>query len=252
MTVSAAGYEPFEHFLPELAGDAPAGELRVELHPVRDDAVVHDEVLADTGCVHCRLAVPTASGAGSVSILWPLPEPDAPNTRIRRGCPVPAGSLACVTAAIGADRTCKLQGPPGRYFLSLSTPEYGRSFHGPIDVTAGAELHVDLDPRASGAIRGTVEPVPVADRGHVWVVAFDGDVVCAEARVQPDGSFAIGALPAGRYGVRVGDDDQLRRRWDEWEGPLHLSDHEHDATPWAGARLIDVVAGAATDVVLER
>ena len=42
--------------------------------------------------------------------------------------------------------------------------------------------------------------------GATWVVAFTDTIIRREARVAPDGSFRLDALPPGRYGLKTGHD----------------------------------------------
>jgi hypothetical protein len=84
----------------------------------------------------------------------------------------------------------------------------------------------------------------------VWVVAFSKTAVREEARVAPDGTFALPPLPPGEYGLKAGHD--AYEDAEVYPGLL-VRDHpeaaKEPADPWKQARVVTVKAGQETSGV---
>ena len=178
--------------------------------------------------------------------LWALRRPqNAPNAPVLQGRTVvgPPGTLA--RAAIH-DGTYTLQVPyqSDAWYVVADEPGQVITQVGPIAVALNQAQTVAIACTAGGQIRGRVAGVPTGWEGHVWVVAFTRTGIRREARVAPDGEFALPLLPPGEYGLKVGHD-----AYDDAEvypGPLarlRPESFQENADPWKRARIVAVHSG---------
>jgi hypothetical protein len=120
---------------------------------------------------------------------------------------------------------------------------------GPIAVGLNEEKTLDITCTAGGSIAGRVRNVAGGWRGHLWVVAFTKTGVRYETRVGGDGSFLLGPLPPGEFGLKVGHD-----AYNDAEVPrdfrhLRKESWEKLADPWKRAKLINVKSDRCTSGV---
>ncbi len=189
--------------------------------------------------------------AGWVSVLG------VPRTTNPINAPVQHGRMVVDAAPVldggviraGAYRL-DLPFPRGDFYLLVDEPGRPLARVGPITVAAGETKSNDIACPAGGAIRGRVAEVPEGWEGHGWVVAFSHAGVRAEVRVEPDGTFALPALPPDEYGLKVGHD--AHEDPEVYPGinvRLHPEAFGQVADPWKQARVVKVEAGRDADGV---
>jgi hypothetical protein len=179
---------------------------------------------------------------------------DRPNVAIHRGRTVPIWGHEFVHTTVKSNGTFALEnlkaGPWfGPWFFVYEEPSGPPTIVGPVTITAkDRKVTVDLAVTQGGAIEGHVKNVPAAMAGQVWVIAFDATVLRREALVSPDGTFRLGDLPPGRFGLKAGHDaytDPHVPRWNEGD-QRELKDFEKPAEPWQGAVVVTVEPGKTT------
>jgi RNA polymerase sigma factor (sigma-70 family) len=139
------------------------------------------------------------------------------------------------------------------WYVVVEEPGHPLTQVGPIAVGLNEMKKLDIVCREGGRIRGRVTGVPPGWEGNAWVVAFSKAAVREEARVAPDGTFAMQALPPGEYGLKAGHD-----AYDDAEvypGDVRLVARDHPevfkeaADPWKRAKVVTVRSGEETSGV---
>ena len=271
LAISAAGYEPFEAFLDPLAEDADAEVGPFALTPLEPgaDAGPAAEPGAgkagdDAGTQAVTVAgrvLPTggADPAGALVTLWGSrgPTDDAVNAPLAFGRLTPRPGFCVGLVVADADGRFAVTTPrPGDYVLRADcapraagdgpaavTPDARPApAFAPAAVAAGGRADVEFGPEPAGDIAGRLKAISVV-RGPAWAVAFDRELLIAAAPVAADGTFRLGPLPPGEYGVkagRVGDQDRetfngFLSAWPEaWDTPVD---------PWRRAVRVTVEPG---------
>lgn len=122
-----------------------------------------------------------------------------PRASVALVAPGLAAPLATATRA--PDGTLELEAEQGPATLEIRASAPGGGWtvvtRHDIDVQPGAEVSIALDPDRQGAIRGRLSPAP-GERVSVRAIGPSADATADSA---PDGRFALGPLPAGRYRV---------------------------------------------------
>jgi hypothetical protein len=174
-------------------------------------------------------------------------EMDRVNVAIMRGRTLPIGGYEAARTTVNSDGTFVLENlKAGTWFFlneELSGPP---TLFGPVTITKkDRTVTVDIALSEGGAIEGRVANVPAAMAGQIWVIAFDPTILRREAVVSADGSFSLGDLPPGRYGLKAGHDayiDPHVSRWKPGE-KTDPKDFERPAEPWQGAVVVTVEPG---------
>jgi hypothetical protein len=178
-------------------------------------------------------------------------EMNRPNVAMMRGRTLPMSGYEFAQTTVNSDGTFALRnlkadprfGPWFFMFDELTGPP---TIVGPVVITnKDRTLTVDIAVTQAGAIEGRVENVPAAMAGMVWVIAFDGTILRREVLVSVDGTFRLGDLPPGRYGLKAGHDayvDPHVRRSKPGETPDPKEDAK-PAEPWQGAVVVTVEPG---------
>jgi hypothetical protein len=229
VTVQADGYERLEHDV-VLWPDAAWPSLELALIRKRGD------IAEENAPTEGRLP-PGFVGPGLVSWWWRASEPDGANTKVYCGVPVTAGCLAGDVAAVDGAGRFFLRGPWREYPLCLQRPGLPPAWFWPVQDRA--DTHV---PVPTGALSGRVTGLPQEAFARCHAVLFREWLPRRSVRVRPDGTFEARDVAAGKYWVRVGDDDFDRVRA-KLEKQLGLEDHQGEARASLGALEIRVRAG---------
>jgi hypothetical protein len=230
--VAAAGHQPGEQEL-TVDPDAPWPEVGFQLQ--RSVGTPQEQMT----WIDARLP-DGFTGPGLLSMWWTVKEHDALNTAVCRGVPVTVGGFSApFVSPVGADGSFRLPEECRRSALCLQRQGLPAHWF----VPAGEAL--EFTPVECGAIEGRVTGFTPGTGGFLHVVLFGKGVIRREVRVEPDGTFAIDAVPARTFWLRAGDDD-----FDRVEPLLRkllaLDDGEVLAQPWIGAVEVTVRAGETT------
>ncbi len=209
------------------------------------------EIRTGLAGVATRDGKPVASGR--VGARQKLRDMDRINVAVHRGRTTFRGGYEFAWSPIAADGSYAIEGlKPGKWYLALEEPGRASTIVGPIDLKLSERIKKqDIAAVPGGAIEGRVENVPAAMAGMTWVIAFDGAVTRAEARVEPDGTFRLADLPPGRHGLKAGHD--------AYDDPQSLSKlgvegfaghFQLPAQPWSGAVVVEVKPGETARGVL--
>ncbi len=174
--------------------------------------------------------------------LWAVQgTPNVANANISRGRTVAAGPIVYASAPI-RDGKYSLNVPfqSKEWFVVVEEPSQPLTQIGPIALQLNEEKKLEIACTAGGSIAGRVQRTPEGWRGSLWVVAFTKTGIRCETRVAEDGSFLLGHLPAGEFGLKVGHD-----AYDDSEVPRdfrHTSKEslEKPADPWKRAKFVSV------------
>jgi hypothetical protein len=131
------------------------------------------------------------------------------------------------------DGKYRLEVPPyddTNWYVVVEAPGQPLTQIGPVKVKLREEKKLDLACVQGGSIAGKVKDVPKGWEGHLWVIAFTKTGVRAEVRVNFDGTFHLGSLPPGEYGVKVGHDGYLDAEVPRGKAITEAS-HKTPATP---------------------
>jgi hypothetical protein len=174
-------------------------------------------------------------------------EMDRVNVGIMRGRTLPIGGYEFARTTVNSDGTFALENlKAGTWFFLYEELTGPPMIVGPVTITnKDRTLIVNIALKEGGAIEGRVADVPAAMAGQIWVIAFDPTIQRREVVVSTDGSFSLGDLPAGRYGLKAGHDAYIdphvaRSKPGEKSDPR---DFERPAEPWQGAVVVTVEPG---------
>ena len=185
---------------------------------------------------------------GRVGAWQKARDKDRVNVAVHRGRTAPRGGYEVAWVATAADGSFAIEGlKAGMWYLVLEGSGRGSTVVGPIALKLSERVkRQDIVAEVGGSIEGRVEHIPGAMAGMTWVIAFDGAVTQAEARVDRDGTFRLPDLPPGRYGVKAGHD--------AYEDPQSLQGLKGEelfrhfratSEPWTGAVVVEVKSGEA-------
>ncbi len=244
LAVSAAGYDDAEAFTPRVSRPQPIRGITVRMSKQMKEgakSAVARQRLAGTVT---RDGKPVASGWVG---LWGAPRTwNAINSPVLRGRtvvgpPTVMGSAPIKDGAYALD----VPQPGAEWYLVAEEPGRAPTRVGPFRVGVGEEKTVDIACAAGGGIRGRVKGVPAGWEGQVWVVAFTKGGVRTESRVEPDGRFTLGPLPAGEYGLKTGHDAYTDPEIPRWTPGKDFSpeDWAKKADPWKRSKAVKVESG---------
>lgn len=252
--MTAEGYVEGELYLGKIAAKQNLSGIVIKL---RKEGRGHDDD-------HIRLiGRVTRDGRtvsfGRVGAWFQRDEFDRVNAGVQRGRTIPSPRFEMYHAALRPDGTYAIEalkldmGRPGRWFLAVEEPGHAPVILATPALAAGEKQRtIDLKTVEGGSIAGTVEHVPQAMAGKVWVVVFNENIVRRETRVGRDGTFRLDDLPPGRYGVKVGHDAYRDPHIPKLSGigtqqtPEELAAFRKKAEPWQGAVIATVRSGATT------
>jgi hypothetical protein len=138
--------------------------------------------------------------------------------------------------------TFRLAGiPHGQWLIGVREP--GGDLWSCDQFVVESDLAVSLDVTLSCTVKGTVNGISPANRGHLWVVAFDEFGVDQEIPVADDGTFGLGRLPLRRTYLKVGHDGGPDA------GPHSDASLEDD--PTSDAVVVDPLRGQTIEVLLD-
>ncbi|MEM7310190.1 MAG: sigma-70 family RNA polymerase sigma factor [Planctomycetota bacterium] len=223
----------------------PGGEMRLGVQAPGYPLVVDGpfDVLPDGDRVERRIEL-SAGGVITGSLAAPDGTPLAGETVVLSGLRIETEfeQRLAETDAAGAFRFAAL--PDGLYQVShrVAFGASERTFFAlarGARVEHGGEVEVDLRPRGSTRVTGTVggEDVPPADL-YVWIMPRAGSEMGLETRIDlsrggavTDGAFEVAGLPAGAYMLTV-------QHWTE-------------SGMYAASAEVDLAEGGSADVALE-
>ncbi len=174
------------------------------------------------------------------------------NAAIQRGRTLPMWGWEFVRTTVNPDGRFSLEnvkpGPwYGPWFLVYEQPTGPPTIVGPITITSQERTKsVNIVVTDGGAIEGRVENVPAAMAGQVWVIAFNDTILRREVLASVNGSFRLGDLPPGRYGLKAGHDaykDPHVPRMKAGEDRFDPKEVNKPAEPWQGAVVVTVEPG---------
>jgi hypothetical protein len=184
LTVRAAGYLSHREFVTVPADGSEPDEVTIHLMPGQppQEAEPRPPVLHEPACVTIWR-----------SVGWEID--------VRRGCVttgrwLPSSWAWCQASELEVDLGSRLR---RNSWYSVQGLTGARRWLRP----GAADAPLIL--LGSGAIQGRVADFDPTLAGYLWVVAFHDGPVFAETRVLGDGSFELRDVPAGEYGLRVGD-----------------------------------------------
>ncbi|MEW4566964.1 carboxypeptidase-like regulatory domain-containing protein [Tautonia sp. JC769] len=182
-------------------------------------------------------------------------ENDRVNANLRRGRTVPSSGFEWRWVPVESDGSFVIEDlaihPRSRdrpWFFVFDEPGGASATVGPLEIGRDdREIEVEIPVFEQGSIAGTVEHVPEAMAGQIWVVLFDDGVVRREVLANLDGSFRFDRLPPGRYGLKAGHDGSR-------DPHVPVIDRENPdptlwnkpAEPWQGAAIVTVEPGGTS------
>jgi RNA polymerase sigma factor (sigma-70 family) len=247
LTFSAAGYQDAEAFTPKVTELKTVEGIVARMKKKAEGAAptIVRQTIAGTVTREGR---PVKSGWVA---LWRLMRStNAINAPVRRGRTVVGPPMVNAAAIRDGSYTIDTPFQSEGWYVVVEEPGYPLTQVGPITVAQNEKKTLDIACTEGGRIRGLVKSVPAGWERNVWVVAFSKTAVREEARVEPDGTFALPPLPPGEYGLKAGHD--AYEDAEVYPGLL-VRDHpeaaKEPADPWKRAKVVTVKAGQETSGV---
>lgn len=250
--LTADGYLDGEIFLGQIEAQTNLSDIVIEMTRSGTDEA-RNRLTRVVGTV-TRDGEPIAEGGRVGAWQKRRREMDRVNAAIRRGRTVPMPGYEPGWSRVEADGSFAVEDLAidprwGPWFFVYEGLDGASAVVGPVTIDRDdREVNVDIALSEQSSIGGTVEHVPGAMAGQVWVVLFDGGVIRRETLAKPDGSFRFEGLPPGRYGLKAGHDGSkdphvpVINRDDPdptlWQKP---------AEPWQGAEVVTLEPGESAE-----
>jgi hypothetical protein len=254
LALTAEGYQDAEAFTPKVTQMQTIGGIIVKFHKLKDGDAPDQDKQTISGTV-TRDGKPVQVGWVG---LWKLRRKfNAVNAWMMRGRTAEGEPVVYESAAIKDGKySLKVPYQDDAWYVVAEEPGHALAQVGPIKIALGEKKTCNIACTEGGAIRGRVNNVPDAWKGHFWAVAFTKTGIRMEARVGDDGTFVFPQMPSGEYGLKVGHDSykdsevpELPKIWTGSDAEKEIYKRQYD--PWQRAKVVAVESGRESTVELE-
>lgn len=244
--MKSEGYLDVEFDLPPLEDGRPPADLRLTMRrresaPPRPKTFVRGRVTRN-GVPAAGVGLVCHQNAGRPEIEGIEIDP------VLRGVPIPWRGIPCGGGETKDDGNFVIETSHGVHrflFVSVIEPSADLVTLGPFDALCPVDAvrSIELEVRR-GSIRGKIDGFRPTFAGRYYAIIFDTTVFLDARRIGPDGRFEFFRLPAGRYGILIGDDGRPPFANPRFEGERFVIDLD----PWRDACVVDLSPGETREV----